>query len=157
MSMIKFISYVCCICGAVISEKTAHKKGFGEKCPFCHEDSESLTFPKCYKLKIVFDDITNIPTKDYGVDAVFVEDNGVSNPRMVVRFDDHYLNDWNSLKHPDNFQLVSTLDETHQTRPIELIRYFDVSVTKTDKTYLETIDGAADKLIEWVRESLAKQ
>jgi hypothetical protein len=143
-------SFTCADCGATLSESamSALQHKLGNNCLFCRG---TPTFHKNSTggFRVVYNRISSF--RDITVDAVFVEVNGICNPRFVVRLGDDYFNNRESAPLPDKFTLVRTRDGSVDLPcPIELVYYFDLSDAEDKPQFTKTINSVIHTLMEWM-------
>ena len=150
----KAIMHQCDMCAAVVSDDVIQSRianNLDYNCPICHEYGEEILKVDKKALTQVYSALTNIKDREFKVDAVFVDYNGVSNPRIVVRFADHYFNDWRSLKLPRGFKLEVARPDGQFPRPVELVYKLDFNTTPDSKQLYAEIDFVINDLLEWIK------
>jgi hypothetical protein len=150
--MRKHIVHECAPCGAVYSDSIMQRhqmSGKGAACLFC-DGQTSHSYP--VRFKRIHDDLCN---RGVTVDAIFFEVNGISNPRLVIRLSDNFVNltdahmaERPDAKPPDGFQIIHTRDAGEC--PVELVCYFDVTVTDTRERFCHNVGVKVQELSAWV-------
>jgi len=147
------VAHRCELCGAIISDEVIQsrtKRNLNYNCPICHEYGEELVPYNHAKLVSIYDALTSIQFREFKVDAVFIDYNGVGNPRIVVRFADNYFNDWNSLVYPKGFKLTCIRPERHFPRPVEFLYTMDLSSSPGYGSLCSEIDLITEELLRWI-------
>jgi hypothetical protein len=151
--------YDCKVCEAILSKQSAVQILGGKQkaeCPFCHE-KKMFSTPYPITFRKIFDDLNNNP-RGGTVDALFVECNGVTNPRLVLRFRDDYFHElldtgWNDLAYPIGFEIVRTRSPVTMKEfcPVELIYYFDIDVVNDKDEFSNAVNEVCSVLADWIK------
>jgi hypothetical protein len=149
-------TYVCDSCCAVASNDVMIRVPFsrrGSVCPFCNNKprynfKNSLDTPN--GLKKIYD-VFNNGFRGHVVDAVFFESNGVSSPRLVVRFvSDRFFGDNKTHKRlPKEFIYTRKRSEKNVSMPIEAVYYFDVEIANNEDKFHAKANQVVANLYWW--------
>ena len=154
MGMKKVSLYECTCCSSVLSsDKKEVLAKMGGICPFCNGKGRMRAFIDIHP-KRIFDSISNA-RNDYRAEAVFIDCNGISNPRIGVRFIDDYFNPQNNaVEIPKGFTKIRTRVNRLPYDPVELVHYFDVPATECDYTLGTAVSDVLRDLDSWVKTTL---
>ena len=139
--------YECSYCSSVLSSdfKNALAK-VGGRCPFCRDKGKFGSGIEI-RPKRIFDNISNAREIRI-VEAVFIDCNGFTNPRAGIRLHDDYFRD---VKILEGFTKVRTPSNNPLRVPVELVHFFDVSITKDHFTFCTAIDDVMRDLDKWTK------
>jgi len=148
--------YECNKCGAVVSAgMLAHCKWDIDKnknCPFCNGVPTIYNIDCRNRLIGIFDHF-NSTSHGQLAEAVFVEDNGITNPRLVVRLRCDFIHGNGNLRLPYGFVITG-----HGTRDImSPIEFMYEIKRKTDSQVGDLMDEthqAVRKLHAWIAKYL---
>jgi len=147
--------YECNKCGSVVSGNLLKESKIDintdAKCPFCREESAIYNIACTNKLIGVFDHFNSTSWGNIA-DAVFVEDNGITYPRLVVRLRYGYMCHWNLDKSrlPYGFRIASPFKSRYKAKPVEFMYELKKSAAMNDVDIMDEIDKAIKALHKWI-------
>jgi hypothetical protein len=147
--------YECNNCGSVVSDNVINdcKIDIAENiiCRFCHENPKIHDIAFANTFIAVFDHFNNTR---YGhvVDAIFYEDNGISDFRIVVRLNyDHAKgNGYDGVQPPEGFIYATRKKDRRKSKPVDVVYRIDRAVANDEPALHEAIECAINALHKWI-------
>jgi hypothetical protein len=154
MRMKKVFLYECPCCSSVLSYDMKEVLAkMGGICPFCRNEGK-IGVRLSNSPKRIFDNISNaIDTRK--VEAIFIDCNGVSNPRVGIRWADDYFRpvSWSGdFEFPEGFIKIATKGNSLLRSPVELVHYFDISILEDEEEFRTAVNDALCILNNWLRD-----
>jgi len=122
-------------------------QGYDGKCPVCDDNPrvKNLHYPK--NLRLLFDTI-NGTYRGHAVDAVFIDQNKVSDSRLVIRFNTDVTHDWGvAYPLPKGFTFSTPSQERNRNDPVELVGRLPLG--QSEKELRSDLEDALSSLMEW--------
>jgi DNA-binding XRE family transcriptional regulator len=143
----------CVLCGSkygmsIIKRLESATDNADSVCPICRgrrsalynaETAECLTE---INLAFCFNADFNVP-----VEAIYIDDNGIGNPRLVIRFADNYFI---NRKTPHGFIIEQTRPDSPCPCPVEMVKSFDVTLRKHKVEFLKELRDVVRYVQDWL-------
>jgi hypothetical protein len=149
------LRYECDKCGSVVSADMLKdcKINIAEDviCRFCHENPKIYDKACRHRLIGIYDHL-NSTSWGHIAETVFIEDNGITNPRLVVRLRYDYLWDWHWKEGqlPHGFIVTGSCRKRSKSKPVEFMYEIKRSARRSNGALMNEARRAILALHEWI-------